>query len=58
MVTEHGREAGVIMDPEAFHLLTNRLALLEEIAMGEAEIARGLGTDWKTVKVDLKKWQR
>jgi PHD/YefM family antitoxin component YafN of YafNO toxin-antitoxin module len=57
MVTEHGREAGVIMDPEAFHLLTNRLAVLEEIAMGETEIAQGLGVGWKEVKADLKKWQ-
>ena len=45
------------MDPEAFHLLTNRLAMLEEIAMGETEIAQGLGVDWKEVKADLKKWQ-
>ena len=58
MVTEHGREAGVIMDPEAFHMLTNRLAVLEEIAMGETEIAQGLAVNWKDVKADLKKWQR
>jgi len=58
MVTEHGREAGVIMDPEAFHLLNARLALLEEIAMGETEIAQGLGVDWQDVKADLQKWQR
>ena len=58
MVTEHGREAGVIMDPEAFHLMTERLALLEEIAMGETEIAQGLSVDWKDVKADLKKWRR
>ena len=58
MVTEHGREAGVIMDPEAFHMLTNRLAVLEEIAMGETEIAQGLSVNWKDVKADLKKWQR
>jgi PHD/YefM family antitoxin component YafN of YafNO toxin-antitoxin module len=58
MVTEHGRESGVIMDPESFHLLTNRLAVLEEIALGETEIAQGMGVDWKEVKADLKKWQR
>ena len=58
MVTEHGREAGVIMDPGVFHLLTNRLAVLEEIAMGETEIAQGLGVDWQDVKAVLKKWQR
>ena len=58
MVTEHGREAGVILDPEAFHLMTDRLALLEEIAMGETEIAQGLSVDWQDVKADLKKWQR
>jgi len=58
MITEHGREAGVIMDPEGFHLLTSRLALLEEIAMGETEIAQGLGVDWQDVKADLQKWQR
>jgi len=58
MITEHGREAGVIMDPEGFHLLINRLALLEEIAMGETEIAQGLGVDWQDVKADLQKWQR
>ena len=58
MVTEHGREAGVIMDPEAFHALTNRLAVLEEIAMGEMEIGQGLSVSWKEAKADLKKWQR
>jgi prevent-host-death family protein len=58
MVTEHGREAGVIMDPEAFHALNSRLAVLEEIAMGETEIAQGLSVSWKEVKADLKKWQR
>ena len=58
MVTEHGREAGVIMDPEAFHMLTNRLAVLEEIAMGEMEIGQGLSVSWKEAKSDLKKWQR
>ena len=56
MVTKHMREAGEIMVPGTFHLLTNRLDVLEEIALGETEIAQGLGSDWKEIKADLKKW--
>ena len=58
MVTEHGREAGVIMDPEAFHLMTERLALLQEIAMGEMDIAAGRHVSWDQVKAGLQKWRR
>ena len=58
LITEHGRSAGVIMDPESFDLMTRRLEVLEEIAMGEADIAAGNHIGWKELKAGLRKWQR
>ena len=58
MVTEHGKSAGVIVDPESWALMNERLALLEEIAMGEMEIAAGKHVGWDDVKAGLKKWRR
>nr|WP_320133917.1 type II toxin-antitoxin system Phd/YefM family antitoxin [uncultured Holophaga sp.] len=58
VVTEHGRSAGVIMDPETFDLLSERLQILEEIALGEMEIAAGSHVGWDEVKSGLQKWRR
>jgi len=57
VVTEHGRSAGVIMDPEMFDLLSERLQILEEIALGEMEIASGNHVGWDEVKLGLQKWR-
>ena len=57
LVTEHGKIAGVIMDPEMFDLLAERLHLLEEIALGEMDIAAGNHLDWAQVKAGLQKWK-
>lgn len=57
VVTEHGRSAGVIMDPEMFDLLSERLKVLEEIALGEMEVAAGKVVDWEQVKAGLQKWK-
>ena len=57
IVTEHGKSAGVIMDPEMFDLLAERLQLLEEIALGEMDIAAGNHVDWEQVKTGLQKWK-
>lgn len=58
VVTEHGRSAGVIMDPEMFDMLSERLHVLEEIALGEMDIAGGNHSDWDQVKQGLRKWKR
>ena len=58
LVTEHGKSAGVIMDPEMFDLLSERLQVLEEIALGEMDIAAGHHVGWKEVKSGLQKWKR
>ena len=58
VVTEHGKSAGVIMDPEMFDLLAERLHVLEEIALGEMDIAAGNHVDWEQVKAGLQKWKR
>ncbi len=58
LVTEHGRSAGVILDPETFDLMRERLKILEEIAMGEMDIAAGNHVSWKEVKAGLKKWRK
>ena len=58
VVTEHGRNAGVILDPESYDLLRERLALLEEIAMGEMDIAAGHHLGWDEVKAGLQRWRR
>jgi len=58
IVTEHGRSAGVIIDPETYDLMRARLDLLEEIAMGEMDIAAGNHVAWDEVKAGLRKWRR
>jgi len=58
IVTEHGRSAGVILDPETFDLLRDRLEILEEIAAGEMEIAAGQHVGWDEVRAGLRKWRR
>ena len=58
LVTEHGRSAGVILDPETYDLMKRRLVLLEEIAMGEADIAAGNHVAWTEAKAGLRKWRR
>lgn len=58
IITEHGRSAGVIMDPETYDLLRARLDILEEIAMGEMDIAAGNHVAWDEVKAGLRKWRR
>ncbi len=58
VVTEHGRSAGVIMDPEMYDMLNERLQILEAIAMGEMDIAAGRTVAWADVKSRLQKWAR
>ena len=58
IVTEHGRSAGVIMDPETFDLMQERLEILEGIALGEMDIAAGNHVSWEEVKAGLRKWRR
>lgn len=58
VVTEHGKSAGVIMGPEMFGLLAERLHVLEKIALGEMEIAAGNHVDWEQGKAGLQKWKR
>ena len=58
IVTEHGRSAGVIMDSESYDLLQERLVLLEEIALGEMDIAAGNHVAWDDVKAGLQRWRR
>ena len=58
IVTEHGRSAGVIMDAESYDLLQERLVVLEEIALGEMDIAAGNHVSWDEVKAGLQRWRR
>lgn len=58
IVTEHGRSAGVIMDPEMYDALHERLRILEAIALGEMDIAAVRTVAWGEVKNRLKKWAR
>ena len=58
IVTEHGRSAGVSMDAESYDLLQDRLVVLEEIALGEMDIAAGNHVSWDEVKAGLQRWRR
>ena len=58
LITEHGKCAGVIMDPEMFDLLAERLQVLEEITLGEMDIAAGNHIGWEQVKAGLQRWKR
>jgi prevent-host-death family protein len=58
VVTEHGRSAGVIIDPEMYDLLNERLKILEEIALGEMDLAAGNTVEWSKVRAGLRKWSR
>ncbi len=43
VITQHGKSAAVLIDVSEFESMSQRLELLEDIAMGEAMIDKGRG---------------
>ena len=43
VITQHGKSAAVLIDVSEFESMSQRLELLEDIAMGEAMIDEGKG---------------
>jgi prevent-host-death family protein len=58
MVTEHGRDAGLIIDPETWHAMVARLELLEELSLGLQALSQGRVHGHKSVKSELKQLLR
>ncbi len=43
VITQHGKSAAVLVDVSEFEAMSQRLELLEDIAMGESMIDKGKG---------------
>ena len=58
LITEHGREAAVLLDVPSYEALTRRLAVLEGIARGERAFAEGRVVSSAQARRRLRKWLR
>lgn len=57
LITEHGREAAVLLDVATYKGMLHRLELLELIAKGEEAFLEGRVSDHEDVKARLaKRW--
>ncbi len=50
VITQHGKSAAVLIDVSEFEAMTQRLELLEDIALGESMIDGGKGIPHKQAK--------
>ena len=50
VITQHGKSAAVLIDVSEFEAMTQRLELLEDIAMGESMIDSGEGIPHDSAK--------
>ena len=50
VITQHGKSAAVLIDVSEFEAMSQRLELLEDIAMGESMIDEGKGIPHITAK--------
>ena len=55
ILTQHGKSAAVLLDVEEYERLLERVELLEDIALAEAQIERGEGIDHDDVKAEILK---
>lgn len=53
VLTQHGKSAAVLLDVEEYERLVERAELLEDIAVAEAELARGEGVDHAAAKAEI-----
>ena len=56
LITEHGRPSAYLIDPDDYELMQRRLAIMEGIARGEADIRAGRVFTQEQVKKKLSKW--
>lgn len=56
LITQHGLPSAYLVDVETWEQTKRRLALLEAIAIGERELARGRGVRHAAAKKRLGKW--
>ncbi len=56
LITEHGRPSAYLIDPDDYELMQRRLAIMEGIARGEADIRAGRVFTHEEVKQKLNKW--
>jgi prevent-host-death family protein len=57
LITEHGKEAAVMLDMVTYNAMLHRLELLEVIAKGEQAFAEGRSSTHAEVKARLaKRW--
>lgn len=56
VITEHGREAAVLLDVDAYARLVQRLEVLEGIARGERAFAEGRVATHAAAKRRLSRW--
>ena len=56
MITEHGREAAILMDVVSYRMQERKLALLEGIIRGQQALAEGRTLGHKEVLARTAKW--
>ncbi|MBK9794922.1 MAG: type II toxin-antitoxin system Phd/YefM family antitoxin [Holophagaceae bacterium] len=56
VITEHGREAAVLMDVTSYRMQERKLALLEGIIRGQQALAEGRTHSHKEVMARTAKW--
>jgi prevent-host-death family protein len=58
LITEHGRQAAVLLDVESYEGLMRRLSILEGIARGERAFSEGRLVSHDEAKRRLGRWLR
>jgi len=57
VITQHGREAAVLMDVTSYRMQQGKLALLEGIIRGQQALAEGRTLSHKEVMARTAKWR-
>ncbi|HPA02311.1 MAG TPA: type II toxin-antitoxin system prevent-host-death family antitoxin [Chiayiivirga sp.] len=56
LITQHGLPSAYLLDVETFHLMQQRMSILEGIARGEQAIADGRVSTHAQAKARLARW--
>jgi len=56
LITEHGREAAILMDVASYRLQERKIALLEGIVMGQKALAEGRTVSHEEMLKRTSKW--
>lgn len=57
LITEHGREAAILMDVASYRMQERKIALLEGIIKGQKALAEGRTLTHEEVMARLSKWK-